>query len=176
MARIVCSVEDCDRTNIAARGYCRKHYLRFWRHGDPTVVLRVRDNGPPSCHPDRPYHAKGLCQPCYRALWEQENPERTREGNRRRVARFAEVNPERWNQIQRESDWKRRGILGMTEERYQEMLAAQDGKCLGCAAESSNALGYRLCVDHDHETGEVRGLLCGPCNVRDVLASDLQTV
>jgi hypothetical protein len=33
-----CSVEDCDRTHEAF-GYCRLHYRRFKKHGDPTVVL-----------------------------------------------------------------------------------------------------------------------------------------
>lgn len=50
------------------------------------------------------------------------------------------------------------------------MLAAQDGVCAICRngeASKSNR-GHRrrrLTVDHDHETGQVRGLLCSGCNL-----------
>jgi hypothetical protein len=35
---VFCAVEGCDRS-AAARGFCAMHYLRWWRHGDPLVVL-----------------------------------------------------------------------------------------------------------------------------------------
>jgi len=37
MAVTVCRVEDCDRT-VVSRGWCKKHYTRWLRHGDPTKV------------------------------------------------------------------------------------------------------------------------------------------
>ena len=40
------------------------------------------------------------------------------------------------------------------------MLERQGGRCLVCGATPSKPLH----VDHDHETGAVRGLLCGFCN------------
>ena len=36
----VCTVPDCDRP-VKARGWCSTHYMRWWTHGDPTVILRT---------------------------------------------------------------------------------------------------------------------------------------
>lgn len=57
--------------------------------------------------------------------------------------------------------------FGITLVQYGEMLALQDGKCALCKEpETATANGrlLELAVDHDHETGEVRALLCGNCN------------
>jgi len=47
---------------------------------------------------------------------------------------------------------------------YQDTLIEQDFKCAICETHVDN-LDYPLDVDHDHETGEVRGLLCRRCNL-----------
>ncbi len=55
---------------------------------------------------------------------------------------------------------------GITPETYQELFNLQEGKCAICfSSEVSVARrSYNLFVDHDHETGKVRGLLCHHCN------------
>jgi hypothetical protein len=53
---------------------------------------------------------------------------------------------------------------GITPEAYEAMWAAQEGKCLICVTPEEEVRGKRLCVDHDHKTGKVRGLLCHRCN------------
>lgn len=53
--------------------------------------------------------------------------------------------------------------FGITLETYNALLLAQDGVCAIC--KQSNPNKNRLAVDHNHKTGEVRGLLCGPCNM-----------
>lgn len=45
---------------------------------------------------------------------------------------------------------------------YDKMYEAQNGRCAIC--ERATGATRRLSVDHDHQTGEVRGLLCRPCN------------
>ena len=53
----------------------------------------------------------------------------------------------------------------LTVEDYNEMIKQQDNKCLICNSEFSKQLFNHPCVDHNHETGEVRGLLCRRCNL-----------
>jgi len=36
----VCSVDDCERPGNGSRGYCRTHYTRWRRHGDPSARPR----------------------------------------------------------------------------------------------------------------------------------------
>jgi hypothetical protein len=54
---------------------------------------------------------------------------------------------------------------GITHEEYDRMLAAQGGKCAICESTTSRTKrSDYLYVDHCHDTGAIRGLLCGPCN------------
>jgi hypothetical protein len=58
---------------------------------------------------------------------------------------------------------------GITLIEYKEMLEQQNGVCAICGepetAKKRNSDEPRLlAVDHDHETGEIRGLLCTGCN------------
>jgi hypothetical protein len=61
--------------------------------------------------------------------------------------------------VRRES--KLRAQYGLTAERYESLLEAQGG---GCAICGEAPRGRHLAVDHDHETGVIRGLLCTRCN------------
>ena len=81
------------------------------------------------------------------------------EGYKRRLAE----DPERVRKISRESRMRnrRRQTYGVTNEEFEEMCEAQGGICAICQREPGQ-LG--LCIDHDHETGEVRGVICSPCN------------
>lgn len=53
----------------------------------------------------------------------------------------------------------RENRYGLSEEEYADLLSEQSHACAICSERMDPA-----CVDHDHETGEVRGLLCSPCN------------
>ena len=93
-------------------------------------------------------HSSGraaVCKPCqadYSAKWYQENKQRRKEQMR--------VN-----------EYMRR--YGITIEEYEILLDKQNGCCAICLA-TTGAVGKRLSVDHNHKTGEVRGLLCDDCN------------
>lgn len=67
----------------------------------------------------------------------------------------------------------RRSMLkrfGLTEADYERMLEDQGERCAICRRPPSSK--RRLAVDHDHKTHEVRGLLCGRCNVALGLFND----
>lgn len=67
---------------------------------------------------------------------------------------------------------KRKSKYGITEEQFNSLLEAQGGKCAICqnvlnhrdSGDDYRGREYCLHVDHNHETGIVRGLLCGRCN------------
>ena len=52
---------------------------------------------------------------------------------------------------------------GISLEDRQKMTEDQNGKCAICDLELDN--GKYTCVDHCHETGKVRKLLCRSCNI-----------
>lgn len=91
-----------------------------------------------------------------------------------RVARWNANNPERRQEIARE--WARnnkppqrvrldrnlRAKYGITLVEFEAMVLEQGGVCAIC--HEPNYSGKRLVVDHCHDTGRVRGLLCNGCN------------
>lgn len=58
---------------------------------------------------------------------------------------------------------------GITLEEYDTMLMKQNDVCAICknpeTMKHKSGRFYNLSIDHDHETGRVRGLLCRNCNV-----------
>lgn len=103
------------------------------------------------CHPERLHLAKGLCQQCYNVRYNAQNKSKLNETSRK----WYKENRER----QRWTELKRR--YGITKDEYEEMFRNQNGCCSICRIETNEF----LCVDHNHETGHVRGLLCKVCNL-----------
>lgn len=83
------------------------------------------------------------------------NPENLEKA--RKYARdYHKKNPER----QRERLFKKYGI---TQQQYEEILKSQNGCCAICKTKK-NGRKKNFVIDHDHNTGTVRGLLCTQCN------------
>lgn len=62
-------------------------------------------------------------------------------------------------------DYRLRKSFGISAREYDEQLELQQGGCAICRAPVGDGAGRRLAVDHDHETGHVRGILCSACNL-----------
>lgn len=89
------------------------------------------------------------------------NPETARargEERREYVRAWRHANPDR--RLQHVLKHK----FGLSLERYQELRRAQQDRCAICGTTEPGGNCKRWCVDHDHSTGVVRGLLCINCN------------
>jgi glutaredoxin len=62
-------------------------------------------------------------------------------------------NKKRWMQ-----NGQRRYKYGLEPDEYERLLTQSNHSCFICKQQR------KLCVDHDHLTGKIRGLLCVPCN------------
>ena len=96
-----------------------------------------------------------LCKKHATEKWREDNPEA-----------HAEIK----KSVREKGYWKRKGprwedhlrrSFGITAEDYNRTLEFQGGVCAICEEPPKKR---RLAVDHDHKTGEIRGLLCWRCN------------
>jgi len=87
-----------------------------------------------------------------------------------RVKAWQHANRDRLNEYQREYRAKNQSAMreghlrrtfGITQSDYDAILEMQRGGCAICGKRPGK---ISLHVDHDHATGEVRGLLCVGCN------------
>jgi hypothetical protein len=111
----------------------------------------------------------------YQTQWYQANKETVKErSNQWRLANLeaAKERGARWRSDNRErylTELRERKIVqryAWTEgDSYDLMLARQGGHCADCTATTSPN-GRALDVDHDHNTGVIRGIVCRRCNCR----------
>ena len=65
-------------------------------------------------------------------------------------------------------------MYGITQEEYRQMVETQGGICEICKENPIDSKRYKngLVIDHDHQTGKVRALLCDWCNTSLGLLED----
>jgi len=86
-----CTIDGCDSDAIG-RGWCKKHYNRWYRHGDPVVTLR---SAPGTCTVDGCSHkvkAREMCSSHYEA-WRKTNPAEVRPMAPRFARRTSDESP-----------------------------------------------------------------------------------
>jgi hypothetical protein len=190
---VQCSIDGCEDLRVG-RGYCSLHYSRLRMHGDPLFVvgdLYKADvaRGTKRCRhcdevkklgdfsKDR-HKTDGLaprCRDCrnraaatYREAHHDDPVYKTR--REAAVSKWRAANPEKWRSgyrawqaanRERNKDVELKRIYGIGLDDYEALLARQGGRCAICGV---TAPARGLFVDHCHDTGMVRGLLCGPCN------------
>lgn len=85
---------------------------------------------------------------------------RCKECSRRKFSEdeLAKMRADYASKRQHHLDYKLFQAYGITRKQWNQMTESQDYRCASCGDVAP------LCVDHDHATGEVRGLLCTRCN------------
>lgn len=161
-----CSEPECAyvdtpgvKSTYVVRGFCPYHYGRV-RGGRPTALAQCT-------YPD----CENLATK-YRRCDEHRGRAVGRDAAEQRAAtaKWRAANPERVVELTRKHNLKRH--YGITPEDYATQLAVQGGACAICGTDNPSDRWDNFAVDHDHETGEVRGLLCGKCNKAIGLLSD----
>jgi hypothetical protein len=147
-----------------------KHCPRCARTQPDDAFVKIVRRGKPAL--------SSWCKECRREqerAWRQNNQEKYREQERRRSERRRQ-DPEQQAYY---AEYKRRyrktpaGRLevraarlrreyGLTVQQFEAMLEVQGGRCLICRNPPRS--GAHLHVDHCHNTGKIRGLLCFGCN------------
>lgn len=124
------------------------------------------------------------CKGRYTKVWRNENKDHiaevTRDWRARNKVHIVERDKAYYDfNKERILNWSRKHAFrtkyGLTLEEHAAMIAQQDGKCLICGEEPDPTLGKKkkgLHVDHCHESGKVRGLLCHNCNCAIGLLKD----
>jgi hypothetical protein len=114
----------------------------------------------------------GECRPCKyvsKRNWEKENPEKVNEARRL----FRDRNIDRHRAVTKVWRYKNKEKTkcynlrryGISLEIYNQMLADQSGRCAICSSKDPGSKRTSFFfVDHCHDTGTVRGLLCHHCN------------
>lgn len=88
----------------------------------------------------------------------QQEYQRGKERIKKTVKKWREENPDK------HSKQRQKEVLvkyGLSLEDYQNLKRAQDCKCAICRKTPKN---HNLAIDHCHNTGKIRGLLCRTCN------------
>lgn len=85
------------------------------------------------------------------------NDEKTREAAKAAAKKWQNENIEKRKA-------QRIGKYGLTYEDFVALLESQDGKCAICGHSDTSKKLFFPVIDHCHDTGSVRGILCANCN------------
>ncbi|MFF2842330.1 endonuclease domain-containing protein [Paenarthrobacter sp. NPDC057981] len=156
-----CEIEGCDRSRwTPGIPWCTLHYSRSQRYGDPLAEpSRRKPTG--TCHwcqelaPDKRLFCSAECR--------REDARRRWSGGPFSECAFCgKPNEGRPNEKFCSGDcynlFLRAAKYGVTVAVLRDLLG-EDGLCAICEEREGEH------IDHDHLTGQVRGLLCGQCNV-----------
>lgn len=151
---------------------------------DSTGIKLGRSNGCVKCvvkknrkHSVKPVTRKQLKKSEANRRWRKKNPEKckvNREKWRAKNKEWYRAYAKKWfkENERRAKDSRLKRTFGITIDEYEKLLAAQAGLCAICRRPQQRHGHKNLHVDHDHNTGKVRGLLCWKCNTTLGLVGD----
>lgn len=130
------------------KGFCEKCYNRKKYNGEIPGVKMAK------CHPGKANRSNGLCQYCYnKKIQSSPDQKKKKRAYQRRYYR---------NNKDNQTDYFLKRKYGVSLSQYKELLEEQGGVCAIC--KRVNHTKNKLAVDHNHKTGNYRGLLCSKCN------------
>lgn len=91
----------------------------------------------------------------------KEYQQKWRERNRDKMRRYAK----KYRDKHRDKPQHLMKKYGITVEDKEAMFQAQDGLCAVCEQPMAHVFDRDCCVDHNHTTGKVRGLIHWYCNI-----------
>lgn len=109
-------------------------------------------------------HRSGMCNVCKRAYEVARYWADPKKSYARQRASLLKKTPEQIKVLKEKAKkLKLRKKYGLTPEMWRLLYVSQKGLCAICGLPPSTQKG--LCIDHDHVTKAVRGLLCEQCNI-----------
>lgn len=108
----------------------------------------------------------------YHRKWYRKNSEKRKAAAREHMRRYREKNPEltraavkKWREDNKEKIKNSHLVrnYGITLDQMNAMFLAQGSACAICRSKTTKGLNWH--VDHCHQTGRVRGVLCNHCNL-----------
>jgi hypothetical protein len=175
LVRGFCGVEECGRPHKSG-GFCNTHYIQFRRGVRSFKAIKTRDSNPPElcteigCRGQT--KARGLCDMHYARLLRYGH---TKYRDRKRPPKICSIEGcDNWVYAKNKCSkhyvhLRKLKIYGLSVEDYDSLLNKQNGVCAICEQKETVLDGVSgkvkmLSVDHCHDTGKVRGLLCSACN------------
>jgi hypothetical protein len=175
-----CAVEDCNESH-RANTYCDKHNQKFKKYGDPLGEHSNETKRKERLERQHELSLDGLreCFDCKKALpFDSFN---SNKGNwdgsdlsayckscaKKRINTYRKNFP--WIVQYKKWTWYIRDNYNITTDDYCRMWKEQDGCCKICKGwykgkTNGGSECLTFCIDHCHDTGKIRGLLCRDCN------------
>lgn len=156
-----CSAKNCFKTT-QAKGYCDKHYRRFKKYGDAEKIYKFipKKCGHQGC--DRQSKSKGYCDKHYRRFIKTGTTQLVKEIKRCSVDGCTEKHLAK-DLCYIHYQMKTQNIL--IDYKAEEIIKNHNKTCDICKTDVPGFGRKNFCIDHDHNTGAVRGILCQQCNL-----------
>lgn len=160
----VCTIEECER-KVSRRRWCKAHYERWRKYGSPLSGVPI---GTSAKRIDQLHERNDLasnqtkrCAKCkaVKSFGEFSKDPRPLDGLR------CYCKP-----CRRDNTLKRK--YGITQKDFNALLERQGHCCALCNLPFGLKNTVAKNVDHNHKTGEVRGILCTHCNISISLFED----